>query len=71
VLDRLGLPAEACLAIEDSENGLHAALGAGLRCLVTVNDYTRGQDFAGAWRVVDDLERVSLGELVALELVRV
>ncbi len=71
VLDRLGLPAEACLAIEDSENGLRAAVGAGLRCLVTVNDYTRGQDFSGAWRVVEDLERVSLGELLEPEMVGV
>lgn len=54
-LSRLGLPASACLALEDSDNGLRSALGAGCRTLVTVNDYTRGQDFAGAWRVVDHL----------------
>jgi beta-phosphoglucomutase-like phosphatase (HAD superfamily) len=30
VLERLGLPASACLAFEDSENGLKASLGAGL-----------------------------------------
>lgn len=54
-LDALDLPAEACLALEDSRNGLLSAREAGLRTLVTVNDYTRGQDFAGAWRVVDHL----------------
>lgn len=63
VLDRLGLPPAACLAIEDSENGLRAALGAGLRCLVTVNDYTRRQDFSGACAVLDSLARVSLDAL--------
>lgn len=53
VLDRLGLEPESCLAIEDSENGLQASLAAGLPTIVTVNDYTRGQDFTGALRVVD------------------
>lgn len=60
VLDRLQLPASACLAIEDSESGLRAALGAGLRCLITRNGYTADQDFSGAWRAVDQLADVSL-----------
>lgn len=55
VLDRLGLEPESCLAIEDSENGLQASLAAGLPTIVTVNDYTRGQDFTGALRVVDSM----------------
>ena len=55
VLDRLGLEPESCLAIEDSENGLQASLAAGLPTLVTVNDYTRGQNFKGALRVVDSM----------------
>ncbi len=63
VLDRLALPAGACLAIEDSENGLRAALGAGLRCLVTVGEYTRGQDFSGAAAVLDSLSDTSLARL--------
>ncbi|WP_295004216.1 HAD family hydrolase [uncultured Dechloromonas sp.] len=63
VLDRLALPAGACLAIEDSENGLRAALGAGLRCLVTVGEYTRGQDFSGAAAVLDSLSDTSLVRL--------
>ena len=48
VLERLGLPAAACLAIEDSENGLRASLAAGIATLVTTNHYTRGEDFSGA-----------------------
>lgn len=54
-LDGLGLTPEVCLAIEDSHNGLIAAREAGCRTLVTVNDYTRGQDFSGAWLVIDQL----------------
>lgn len=60
VLDRLGLPAENCLAIEDSQNGLRAAQGAGLRCVVTVGEYTRGQDFSGAVTVVENLGNASI-----------
>jgi HAD superfamily hydrolase (TIGR01509 family) len=54
-LERLGLAPEECLAFEDSDNGLRAALGAGLRTVVTVNDYTRGHDFSGALAVLSDL----------------
>lgn len=59
VLQQLNLEPEACLAIEDSENGLKASLAAGLPTLVTVNDYTRGQNFSGALRVVDSLARIN------------
>ncbi len=54
-LERLGLAPQECLAFEDSENGLRAALGAGLKTLITVNDYTRGHDFTGALAVLSDL----------------
>lgn len=63
VLDRLALPPSACLAIEDSEIGLKSALTAGLRCVVTVSEYTRGQDFRGAWQLLQGLAGSSLAEL--------
>jgi len=52
---QLGARPQECLAFEDSENGIRASLGAGLRTLVTVNDYTRGHDFTGALAVLSDL----------------
>lgn len=55
VLEKLQLPADACLAFEDSAQGLKSSLGAGLKTIVTVNDYTRQQDFPGAALVVDSL----------------
>lgn len=55
VLDRLRLPAGACLAVEDSAPGLTAARTAGLPTLVTVNDYTRSHAFDGAALVLSDL----------------
>lgn len=55
VLERLGLSAEHCLAFEDSENGIRASRGAGLKTVVTVNDYTAQHDFGGAVAVLSDL----------------
>ncbi len=58
VLDRLSLAAADCLAFEDSENGLRASAAAGLMTVVTINDYTRDHDFAGAGLVLDHLGEV-------------
>jgi beta-phosphoglucomutase-like phosphatase (HAD superfamily) len=55
VLERLGVTAEACLVIEDSPQGLAAATAAGLASIVTVNDYTRDEDFDSARLVLSDL----------------
>lgn len=63
VLGKLQLPAAACLAIEDSANGLRAALGAGIPTVVTVGEYTVGQDFTGAARIVPDLGAIGLAGL--------
>jgi HAD superfamily hydrolase (TIGR01509 family) len=52
-LAELDLPASACLALEDSDNGVRAALGAGVAVVVTTNGYTRDQDFSGALAVLD------------------
>jgi len=52
-LARAGVPAEECIAIEDSERGLAAARAAGLRCIVVPRGLTRGGDFSGAYRVVE------------------
>jgi len=54
-LERLGLNAAECLAFEDSENGIRSSMGAGLRTVVTVNDYTCDHDFGGAIAVLSDL----------------
>ena len=55
-LAELGLKAQDCVAVEDSEAGVRAALAAGLRGLVvTLSAYTEGQDFTGVPLVVDRL----------------
>ncbi|GAB4436083.1 MAG: HAD family hydrolase [Rhodocyclaceae bacterium] len=63
VLERLRLAPADCLAFEDSENGLRAALAAGLPTLVTPSGYTRGQCFDGALAVLPDLGGIGLAEL--------
>ncbi|RMF39472.1 MAG: HAD family hydrolase [Alphaproteobacteria bacterium] len=57
-LERLGLPARACVALEDSRNGLLSAVAAGIACVVSPGPYTRGQDFAEACAVVDEFSEV-------------
>jgi HAD superfamily hydrolase (TIGR01509 family) len=54
-VERLGIPPPDLLVIEDSRNGLLAAVGAGLRCLVTVSDYSAAEAFDEAVLVVSSL----------------
>jgi HAD superfamily hydrolase (TIGR01509 family) len=51
----LDLAPEGCLVIEDSEIGLRAARGAGMRCVITTSAYTVEDDFAGACLVLPQL----------------
>lgn len=66
---RLAVDPASCLVIEDSTIGLAAALGAGMRCLVTYTNSTRAQDFGGADTVVANLDGVSFADLAAGALV--
>lgn len=54
-LERLGVARADALVVEDSRNGLLAAVRAGLRCLVTVSGYTAEEDFGEALLVVSSL----------------
>lgn len=48
---RLGVEAGRCLAVEDSERGLAAAVAAGMKCIAVPNYLTANQSFAQAWAV--------------------
>ncbi|MDD0839122.1 HAD-IA family hydrolase [Curvibacter sp. HBC61] len=54
-LTALGLPASACLAFEDSANGLRAASAAGLPTVVTPTAYTANHRFDDALCVLPHL----------------
>ncbi|MES9994260.1 MAG: HAD family hydrolase [Candidatus Thiodiazotropha sp.] len=53
-MQQMGLEADACLAFEDSHNGVQSAQRAAIdTILVTTNGYTAEDDFAGATLVID------------------
>ena len=62
-LRELGTPAAEAAVIEDSRNGLLAAAGAGIGCLITLSTYTEHEDMTGAALVVS-----SLGDPGGLEI---
>lgn len=49
---RHGIEAERCLAIEDTERGLRAAVGAGMPCIVIPRPLSRSGDFRTAAQVL-------------------
>ncbi|MFW5450197.1 MAG: HAD family hydrolase [Methylophagaceae bacterium] len=54
-LQQIGLSAVDCLVFEDSGNGLKSSLGADIPTIVTLNNYTKNEDFSGAITVLDQL----------------
>ena len=60
---RLGVAADACVVVEDSERGVRAARAAGMRCVAIPCGETRHHDFSDATLVLStlpDLLRCSL-----------
>jgi HAD superfamily hydrolase (TIGR01509 family) len=55
VLAGLGLSAESCIAIEDTQNGNLSALAADLKTVITTHAYTIDNDFTGAAIVINHL----------------
>jgi beta-phosphoglucomutase-like phosphatase (HAD superfamily) len=55
VLKKLAIPARNAIAIEDSENGLLAALAAGLTVVATPSSYTDTDDFSKAHVILSDI----------------
>ncbi len=64
-LQRLGLPATAAIAFEDSRNGMRSARAAGLRVVVTPGIYTADEDFSGADWLVPDLSAFRLARHIS------
>ena len=49
------LTADECIAFEDSANGIKSSTGANLKTIITVNGYTRNDDFGDACLVLDQM----------------
>ncbi len=60
----LGVHPERCLALEDSPNGLRAALAAGMRCVVIPSGITADLAFPGATLRLTSLADATLPELL-------
>lgn len=52
-MDQMDIKPEVCIAFEDSLNGIKSSLAADLQTLITVNGYTKDDDFTGAALVLD------------------
>ena len=61
IVGTLRVPADACVAIEDSANGVLAAKAAGLCTIATPSRWTAAQDFSQADLVQPSLEEPPLG----------
>ncbi len=53
-LEKMNLVPQQCLVFEDSCNGLLSSKGAGLKTVITTNEYTANHDFSGAELVISD-----------------
>lgn len=62
----LGVEPEACVVIEDSDNGLAAARAAGIRSIGYRNPNSGRQSLATADRIVEDIRAISLSMLEQL-----
>ncbi len=69
-LSELDLAAGAALAIEDSAAGLAAARSAGICTVITVNEFTRGEDFGAAALVLEHLDDDGADRPVDLDALR-
>ena len=59
VLRDIAKPAGACIALEDSHNGLRAATAAGVATVITPTRFTEHQDFRAALAVRQDLQGIT------------
>jgi len=53
-LEQMNLQPEECLAVEDSENGVRSALGAGIPVMVIESEYSTDHDLSGAQLIVNE-----------------
>ena len=67
-LEKLGLGASECVAIEDSRTGMLAARGAGLTTIVTPSSYTSNDDFSEANFICKSVEKKYLPKKLQIQL---
>ena len=55
IKEKMGLHPDDCCVLEDSRNGYLASRNAGMKTVVTTNEFTENEDFTGAELVVSGL----------------
>ena len=55
VKEKMNLNGEDCCVVEDNHNGYLASRNAGMKTVITTNEYTENEDFASAELVVNEL----------------
>lgn len=54
-MEKMNLKPEDCIAFEDSSNGIKSSLAADLKTIITINGYTKEDDFSQADLVLDQM----------------
>lgn len=54
-LEQMNLKAEDTIAFEDSRNGILSSAGANIKTIVTINDYTKNDDFSDAVLLLNNM----------------
>ncbi|MCF6211648.1 MAG: HAD family hydrolase [Gammaproteobacteria bacterium] len=54
-MNKMNLTPTDCIAFEDSRNGILSSCGAGVKTIITTNDYTRDDDFSDALIVLNQM----------------
>ena len=70
-MDKLGKIPDECVAIEDTQTGMTAALAANLACVVILTDLSKHHDLSGATVRYTSLKDWVNGELVLANAVEV
>lgn len=63
---RLNLSPDECIAVEDSETGVHSAKSAGLRCIALRTSQTAEHDLSAADIIVESLKGINVEKLDAI-----
>lgn len=62
----MSVESNECVAIEDSETGVAAAVGAGMKVIAVPNKFTKHQDFSKAAAIVNSLHEINLQTITSL-----
>ncbi|WP_319379682.1 HAD family hydrolase [Thiomicrorhabdus sp.] len=54
-MEKMNLKPEECIAFEDSDNGIKSSTAANLKTIITINEYTKDDDFSAADLVLDQM----------------